>query len=94
MALARAVMFDGVTKERMQEMNQRMQEGDPPEGFPSAELVVLHDADAEKALVIVFLENEDDYNRADEILKAMPAGDTPGQRTSITKYDVAHRMKN
>jgi hypothetical protein len=22
----------------------------------------------------------------------MPAGDTPGQRTSVTKYDVASRM--
>jgi hypothetical protein len=22
----------------------------------------------------------------------MPAGDTPGQRTSVTKYDVAVRM--
>ena len=71
-----------------------MQEGDPPEGFPSAELVALHDADAEKSLVIVFLENEDDYNRADEILSAMPAGDTPGQRASVTKYEVVTRMKN
>jgi hypothetical protein len=24
----------------------------------------------------------------------MPAGDTPGQRTSVTKYNVATRMKN
>jgi hypothetical protein len=93
MALARVVIFDGVSKERMQEMDQRMDDG-PPEGFPSAELVVLHDADAEKSLVIVFLENEDDYKRADEILSAMPAGDTPGQRSSVTKYDVAYRMKS
>jgi hypothetical protein len=94
MALARVVIFDGVTKERMQEMDREMQDGDPPEGFPPAELVVLHDADAEKSLVIVILENEDDYKRADEILSAMPAGDTPGQRTSVTKYDVVTRMKN
>ena len=64
-----------------------------PEGFPPAELVVLHDPEAEKSLVIIILENEDDYRKADEILSAMPAGDTPGQRTSVTKYNVATRMK-
>jgi hypothetical protein len=26
------------------------------------------------------------------VLNAMPAGDTPGQRTSVAKYDVATRM--
>jgi hypothetical protein len=92
MALARAVTFDGVSSERMQQMQQEMQGGQPPEGMPPAEIVVLHDAQAEKALVILFLESEDDYSKADEVLNAMPSGDTPGQRTSVTKYDVAMRM--
>ena len=94
MALARVVTFDGVSKERMQEMQREMSDGQPPEGFPPAEIVVLHDADAEQSLVIIFFENEDDYKKGDEILSAMPAGDTPGQRTSVTKYDVATRMKS
>jgi hypothetical protein len=94
MALARVVTFDGVTKDRMQELNQRMESGDPPEGFPSSELIVLHDPDAEKSLVAVIFDNEDDYQKGDEILNAMPAGDTPGTRTSVKKYDVAMRMKN
>jgi hypothetical protein len=94
MALARVVTFDGVTKERMQDLNQRMESGEPPEGFPSSELIVLHDADAEKSLVAVIFDNEDDYRKGDEILSAMPAGDTPGTRTSVKKYDVAMRMKN
>jgi hypothetical protein len=92
MALARVVTFDGVSKDRMQEMDREMREGQPPEGFPSSELVVLHDADAEKSLVIIFFKNEDDYKVGDEMLNAMPAGDTPGQRTSVAKYDVATRM--
>jgi hypothetical protein len=92
MALARVVTFDGVSKDRMEEMDREMREGQPPEGFPSTELVVLHDADAEKSLVIIFFENEDDYKVGDEMLNAMPAGDTPGQRTSVAKYDVATRM--
>jgi hypothetical protein len=55
---------------------------------------VLHDPEAEKSLVIIIFETEDDYRRGDEILNAMPAGDTPGQRTSVSRYDVATRMKS
>ncbi len=94
MAVARVVMFDGVSSERIDEVKRRMTEGEPPEGMPSAELIVLHDPEAEKSLVVGLFESEDDYRRADEILSAMPAGDTPGSRTSVTKYDVAHRMKS
>ena len=94
MALARVVTFDGVNKERMDEMNREMESGQPPEGMPAAELIVLHDPDAEKSLVMVIFESEDDYSKGDEILSNMPAGDTPGTRTSVTKYNVATRMKS
>ncbi len=94
MALARVVSFDGVSKDRMKEMEREMSEGDPPEGFPPAEIVVLHDPKAETSLAIVIFETEDDYKRGDEILSAMPTGDTPGKRTSVNKYDVAMRMKS
>jgi hypothetical protein len=78
----------------MDQMRSEMQEGERPEGVPATELVVLHDPESEKSVVILFFENEDDYRRGDEALNAMPAGDTPGQRTSVTKYDVAHRMSD
>ena len=94
MALARVVTFEGVSKDRMDEMDREMREGQPPEGMPSSELVVLHDPEAEQSLVIIIFESEDDYNRGDELLNAMPAGDTPGRRTSVKKYNVAARMKN
>lgn len=94
MALARVVNFEGVSKDRMEEMDREMRDGQPPEGFPPAELVVLHDPEAETSLAIVIFETEDDYKRGDEILNAMPAGDTPGQRTSVTKYNVATRMSS
>ena len=93
MALARVVTFDGVGKERMDEMTRDMDQGEPPADIPATEVVVLHDADAEKALVVVFFDSEDDFRQGDEVLSAMPAGDTPGQRTSVTKYDVAFRGK-
>ena len=92
MALARVVTFDGVGTERMEEMRREMRDGEPPEGLPATEILVLHDPDAERSLVVLFFESEDDYRRGDEILDAMPAGDTPGRRTSVTKYDVAVRM--
>ena len=84
--------FDGVTQERIQEMQSEMRDSEPPEGLPAKEIVVLHDPDAEKSLVILFFDSEEDYRQGDETLNAMPAGDTPGQRSGVAKYDVAVRM--
>jgi hypothetical protein len=92
MALARVVSFEGVSKERMDEMRREMEGNERPEGVPATEIVVLHDAESEKSLAIVFFENEDDYRTGDEALNAMPATDTPGRRTSVTKYNVAARI--
>jgi hypothetical protein len=92
MPLARVVTFDGVSSDRMAEMQREMQDGERPENVPATEIVVLHDPEADRSLVILFFENDDDYQRGDQALNAMPAGDTPGKRTSVTKYNVAFRM--
>jgi hypothetical protein len=92
MPIARVVTFDGVDSDRMAQMQQEMQSGERPDDVPAKEIVVLHDPEAAKSLVILFFESEDDYRRGDAALDAMPAGDTPGQRTSVAKYDVAFRM--
>jgi hypothetical protein len=92
MALARVVTFDGVSSERMAEMQREMEGGDRPEDLPATEIVVLHDPEAETSTVILFFDSEEDYRRGDEALNAMPADETPGQRTSVTKYQVAFRM--
>jgi len=92
MPLARVVTFDGVSSERMADMQQEMQGSDRPDNVPAKEILVLHDPEAEKSLVVVFFDTEDDYKRGDEALSAMPAGDTPGKRTSVAKYQVAFRM--
>jgi hypothetical protein len=93
MALARVVSFEGVSAGRMDEMSREMQDGERPEGLPATEVIVLHDAEAETSLAIVFFETEEDYRQGDATLSAMPTGDTPGRRTSVTKYNVAVRMK-
>jgi hypothetical protein len=93
MALARVVTFDGVDSNRINEIRVEMESsGGRPEGLPASEIIVLHDPEFDKALVILFFENEDDYQRGDQILGAMPAEDTPGRRTSVTKHDVAVHM--
>ena len=92
MALARVVSFDGVTKDRIEEMQREMADSAPPDDLPAKEIVVLHDPEAEKSVVIVFFDSEEDYKRGDETLNAMSTDDTPGQRTSVARYDVPIRM--
>jgi hypothetical protein len=93
MALARVVSFDGVSSDRMAEMQKEMEgNSERPENVPAKEIVVLYDPESDKSLVILFFESDDDYQRGDEALSAMPSTDTPGRRTSVTKYQVAFRM--
>jgi len=92
MPLARVVTFDGVSSERMAEMQREMQGSERPDNVPAKEIVVLHDPEAEQSVVIVFFDTEDDYKRGDEALSAMPADETPGTRTSVAKFQVAFRM--
>jgi hypothetical protein len=92
MALARVVSFEGVDSERIAQMRQEMEGGERPEEIPATEVIVLHDPEASKSLAIVFFDNDEDYAKGDAALNAMPASDTPGQRTSVEKYDVAIRM--
>jgi hypothetical protein len=94
MAIARVVSFDGVDSERMAQMRQEMEGGERPADMPATEVIVLHDPEASKSLAIVFFDNEEDYAKGDAMLNAMPASDTPGQRTSVQKYEVAIRMSD
>ena len=92
MALARAVTFEGVDSQHMAELSKRIQTDPRPDDVPATEIVILHDEAANTSQVILFFENEDDYARGDAALNAMTPDDTPGRRTSVTKYTVAGRM--
>jgi hypothetical protein len=92
MAVARVVSFDGVSSERMEQMKAQMDEGGRPDDVPATEILVLHDPEAEKSMVVLFFENESDYAQGDAALNAMDAGDTPGSRTGVKKYQVVSRM--
>jgi hypothetical protein len=91
MAIARVVSFEGVSAERIEKLRQEISEGEQPEGLDATEFLVLYDAEGQRSLAILFFETEEAYRRGDEILNAMGGGDTPGRRTSVSKYDVALR---
>ena len=92
MAVARVVSFDGVNSDRMAALKSEIESGEQPEGLNATEMLLLHDPGADQALAIVFFDNEEDYAKGHAALDAMPASDTPGQRTGVVKYDVAIRM--
>ena len=91
MALARVVEFEGVSSERMKGVLGRI-EGGPPADLPVKEIVVLHDDDSERALVVFFFDSDGDYEQGDATLNAMSNDETLGRRVSVRKYGVAHRQ--
>jgi hypothetical protein len=93
MALARVVAFENVSSARIEELRNQVAGSDgPPEGVPATELLILHDPTNERSLALVFFDSEEDYAQGDAALGAMDAGETPGHRVSVDKYDVAIRM--
>jgi hypothetical protein len=92
MSLARVVTFDGITSERMTEMAGSIEGGEQPEGLNATEMMILHDPESETATAIIFFDNEADYAAGHAVLDAMPTSETPGNRTSVTKHNVAVRM--
>jgi hypothetical protein len=93
-AYARAVTFEGVDRNRIDQLKQQIESDERPADIPATDIVLLYDADAEKSLVLVFFDTEDDYRQGDAALNAMDPGDTPGRRTSVTKYEVAVRRSD
>ena len=92
MAFARVVSFEGVSSERMEEMQREMQDSDRPDDVQAKEILVLHDPEGERSVVVLFFDTEEDYARGDAVLSAMPASDTPGKRASVGKFNVAFRI--
>jgi len=92
MACARVVTFDGVDSARMEEMKRQMEQGGRPDDVPATEILVLHDPGGARSVVVLFFDSDEDYATADVALNAMSADETPGQRTSVQRYDVAARL--
>jgi hypothetical protein len=93
MPFARVVSFEDVSDDHMADLQQRLDAGERPEGMPPVELLALHDREGRRALVLQLFESDEDYRRGEEVFSAMPAGDTPGRRASVSRYEVAARAK-
>jgi hypothetical protein len=81
---ARVVRFTDIDPQRVED---RAEEGPPPE-VPAKSLRVVVDESQSTAAVIFFFDTEDDMRKADEALNAMDASDTPGTRTSVDQGEV------
>jgi len=91
MAFARVVSFEGVDATRVAQVASEIENEPRPDEIPATEILMLHDPDANRSLVIQFFETEEDYSQGDAALNAMPSGDTPGRRASVDRYEVAFR---
>jgi hypothetical protein len=91
MAFARVVSFEGVSGDSVAQVKSQIENDPRPEDIPATEILMLHDADAERSLVIMLFETEEDYRLGDATLNAMTPGDTPGRRASVDKFEVALR---
>ena len=91
MPFARVVSFDDVSADRVARLREDIEGDGPSDEVPATEVIVLHDPDSDRALVVLFFETAEDYERGDSVLDAMPAAETPGRRTSVTRYEVALR---
>jgi len=91
MAFARVVSFEGVDSDRVAQVASEIENDPRPDDIPATEILMLHDPDAKRSLVIQFFETEEDYSQGDAALNAMPSGDTPGRRASVDRYEVAFR---
>ncbi len=92
MSLARVVSFDNVDAAHMESITQQVQDDPRPDDVPATEFVMLHDPDSGTAMAVMFFDDDESYRKADEALSAMPAGETPGRRTSVAKYRVVGRF--
>jgi hypothetical protein len=91
MAFARVVSFEGVNADSVAQVKSQIENDPRPDDIPATEILMLHDADAERSLVIMLFETEEDYRLGDATLNAMTPGDTPGRRASVDKFEVALR---
>ena len=86
---ARVVRFTDVDSAQVERIKSEVESGEgPPEGMPSAQMRVVVDGSQNTATVIMFFDSEEDMRKADEVLGAMDASDTPGTRASVDQGEV------
>jgi hypothetical protein len=87
---ARVVRFGGVSQETIDKVRAQIDASDgPPPGVKATSMKMLFDSDQGTSLFIAFFENEEDMREADRVFDAMDGSDTPGERLSVDRCEVA-----
>ena len=85
----RAVRFTGVTAERMQQLQERVNAaGGPPPGVASTALRVLFDESQGTAVVLQDFSTAADMEAGGKVFAAMDPAETPGTRASVDECEV------
>jgi hypothetical protein len=86
---ARVVRFSGVTREQIDSVKAMVEESDgPPPGVDSTGMKLVFDESQGTGVFMGFFETEEAMKDADEVLRNMDAGATPGTRESIDQGEV------
>ena len=90
----RAVRFTGVTAERMQQLQERVNAaGGPPPGVASTALRVLFDESQGTAVVLQDFATAADMEAGGKVFAAMDPAETPGTRASVDECEVKLVLK-
>ena len=85
----RVVRFTDVSRERMDELRDRIESGEgPPPESRSSGVKVLFDQDQGTAVVLQYFDTADDLAAGEEYFAGMDPADTPGTRASIDRCEV------
>ena len=80
----RVVRFTDVTRDRVDELVARIEEGDgPPPGVPSTGVKLLFDESQGSAVVLQYFDSAEDMEEGARAFSAMDASETPGTRGSV-----------
>ena len=80
----RVVRFTDVTRDRIDELVARIEEGDgPPPGVPSTGVKLLFDESQGSAVVLQYFDSAEDMEEGARAFSAMDASETPGTRGSV-----------
>ena len=90
----RVVRFTDVTPERVEGLQERLNEREgPPDGVDSTGVKFLYDADQQTAVVIQSFESREKLESSEAALEAMDPSDTPGTRASVDRCEVLAELE-
>ncbi len=85
----RVVRFNDVTAERMQALQERVEQaGGPPPGVNSTGVTVLYDDSQGTAVVLQRFPTKENMEEGAKVFAAMDAGETPGTRASVDACEL------